>query len=443
MTRTSKSNSAFVGLAFFLAISRLVGYPLDLAEESGIERLLGRQKLQSLGQGKLSSGALLSGERIELWMRGNPSYDLVAGPKDPALQRALEAMLKDRDPSYAIAVLDLTDPERPAYAGVREERLQLPGSVGKVLVTLGFFDALARAYPELSERRRILRETYVVADSLVLGDSHTVPFYDSSRGLNTSRPIRPGDRLRLIEWLDHSLSASANAAATLIWREAMYLQEFGSAYPLPPHIAKQRLDALSPSERSRRSLQVLERPLREVGLKPEALRQATMFTSVGARWVPGSASLASPKELVRLLLKLEQGKLVDPWSSLEIKRLLYTTTRRIRYAFSPELARAAVFFKSGSVYSCQKEVGFACGKFRGNSKNLMNSVAAIENPAGSKAARRYLVALMSNVLRKNSAWDHSRIGAAIDQAVATREAAEIREQGSEQDVVASGQNDEE
>ena len=52
---------------------------------------------------------------------------------------------------------------------------------------------------------------------------------------------------------------------------------------------------------------------------------------------------------------------MDEFSSREIKRLLYVTERRIRYAASPALASSAVYFKSGSLYECAKEAGFTCG----------------------------------------------------------------------------------
>ena len=105
--------------------------------------------------------------------------------------------------------------------------------------------------------------------------------------------------------------------------------------------------------------------------------------------------------------------MVDPWSSLEIKRLLYMTARRIRYASSPALSKAAVYFKSGSLYKCKGEVGFRCGKYKGNVFNYMNSVAIVERPDG----RIYLVGFMSNVLRKNSAVEHQTIGTYLDRII--------------------------
>ena len=78
---------------------------------------------------------------------------------------------------------------------------------------------------------------------------------------------------------------------------------------------------------------------------------------------------------------------------------------------------------------------------RGNVKNHMNSIAIIESPAQpGPEQRRYIVALTSNVLRKNSAWDHSRLGAAIEEIVRTRRATVVREEGSAEEVSDSGES---
>ena len=110
---------------------------------------------------------------------------------------------------------------------------------------------------------------------------------------------------------------------------------------------------------------------------------------------------------------MERGKIVDEKSSLEIKRLLYTTDRRIRYASSSALTDAAVYFKSGSLYKCKLEEGFECKKYAGNVENYMNSVVIVEHPDGTT----YMVALMSNVLRKNSNIDHMSIATQIDRII--------------------------
>ena len=133
--------------------------------------------------------------------------------------------------------------------------------------------------------------------------------------------------------------------------------------------------------------------------------------------------------------------MVDAWSSLEMKRYLYMTKKRYRYVYAPELSEAAVYFKSGSLYKCAPEEGFRCGKYRGNVQNLMNSVAIVEAPAkDGPGQRRYIVALMSNVLRKNSAWDHSRLGAAIDEVVATRQPTTVDEAGSAKTIKDAGES---
>ena len=85
------------------------------------------------------------------------------------------------------------------------------------------------------------------------------------------------------------------------------------------------------------------------------------------------------------------------------------TERRIRYASSPELTNAAVYFKSGSLYKCGPEEGFICKPYHGNLRNYMNSVAIIEEEVeGVKL--QYLVVVISNVLKKNSALDHQALG---------------------------------
>jgi hypothetical protein len=62
----------------------------------------------------------------------------------------------------------------------------------------------------------------------------------------------------------------------------------------------------------------------------------------------------------------------------------------------------------------------------GNGRNYMNSVATIETPAGAPE-RLYTVAMISNVLKFNSAWDHSRFAAAIHEMITTRTVGAVRE----------------
>ena len=96
--------------------------------------------------------------------------------------------------------------------------------------------------------------------------------------------------------------------------------------------------------------------------------------------------------------------------------MLYMTERRIRYASAPALRDSAVYFKSGSLYACEPEPDFKCGKYRGNKRNLMNSIAIVESPAKERKLY-YLVSLTSNVLRKNSAVDHQTLATRIHRLI--------------------------
>jgi hypothetical protein len=201
------------------------------------------------------------------------------------------------------------------------------------------------------------------------------------------------------------MSASSNAAASTVIRELMLMANFGGKYPLD---AKEGNDFFRTTSRPKLAellTRSLVEPVARNGLDPEALRQGSFFTSKANRVVPGVTSYATPRELLRLLLKLEQGRIVDAFSSREMKRLMYMTQRRIRFASAPALNEAAVYFKSGSLYRCRPEPGFTCLKYEGNVENMMNSVAIVESPAGGFRLH-YLVAVMSNVLKKNSAVAH-------------------------------------
>jgi hypothetical protein len=215
------------------------------------------------------------------------------------------------------------------------------------------------------------------------------------------------------------LSASSNAAAGMVMKHLLLLVHFGQAYPVSEAEATRFFQETPKQELGRLFAQAMHTPISRNGLDLEHLRQGSFFTNEGQRRVPGTSSYATPRELMRFCLKMEQGKLVDIFSSREIKRLLYMTERRIRYVSAPALASAAVYFKSGSLYACQPEAGFTCKKYHGNVKNYMNSVALVEAPAAERQ-RFYLVTLLSNVLRKNSAVDHQTLATRIHRLIDAR-----------------------
>jgi hypothetical protein len=79
-------------------------------------------------------------------------------------------------------------------------------------------------------------------------------------------------------------------------------------------------------------------------------------------------------------------------------------------------------FKSGSLCQCKEEPGFECKPYAANAKNYMNSVAIVEHPAGERRLY-YLVTIVSNVLRKNSAGGHLELATRLQRLVESLHAA--------------------
>jgi len=326
-------------------------------------------------------------------------------------------LFHDRDKSYSVAMLDITPGRPPRFAALREDLSYQPGSVGKLAVAMGFFTELRSLHPRSTEsRRRLLRDTKVVADEWIVHDHHHVPLFDPKTKIAGSRPIREGDVFTLYEWLDHMLSASSNAAASTVWKEAILMRAFGARYPVSREEEARYFENISRNDFRDIALSVVNDPLRTIGIGENDWKLGSFFTRAGNRHMSSGGSGGTPRALLTFLVHLEQGKVVDPWSSLELKRLLYMTARRIRYASAPRLKSSAVYFKSGSLYRCREEPGFDCGRYRGNVFNYMNSVAIVEKPEGEV----YLVALMSNVLRVNSAVEHQTLATYLDRLL-TRE----------------------
>jgi len=428
MTVRTGSMVAVACLPLVLAVTHVSGnapYPLDAAARTGIRRLAAYRLIQEgkmAGSLRLAPGARLPTEAIRLRLKGvNDAYDIGPDtPKDSALQAALERIVGRRHPSYRVAMLDITDPAQPRYAEVRGGEGYIPGSVGKLLVMTGLFNELKKRYPtDVEARAALLRDTWITADQWVIPNSHAVPVVNDDLTAVTHRAIRIGDRFSLWEWVDHMVSPSSNAAGSMVWKHAMLLDAFGQDYPVSIERAEAHFAGTPKARLSDRAVAVVEDPMLAAGLDTVGLRHRTMFTNTAQRMVPGRGSHATPRQLVRWMLKLEQGKLVDEWSSLEMKRLIYFTRRRYRYASSPALADAAVYFKSGSLYQCAPEPGYECGQYRGNKQNLMHSVAIVESPAIGDRQRVYMLSMMSNVPKINSAGEHQEIATQIERFMRT------------------------
>ncbi len=388
-------------------------YPLDGYDYTGIARLEGYRLAM---EGKVRApkqppGALLPIDQVDIRLGARTDFEIP--PPDAEFVARLQDLLGPEADHYSVSVLDLTNIEQPRYAEHRSTERANPGSVGKILIALGIFQALADVYPDdIDSRLSILRNTLVTADEFIQWDHHVVPLWQPGDSRVRYPKIQMGDQASLWTYLDWMLSASSNAAASMVLKHLMLLVHYGSAYPVSETEAQQFFKATSKKELAALLSRALQYPVVRNGLDLEQLRQGSFFTRQGKRLVPGTTSYATPRELLRWLLKLEQGKLVDAFSSREIKRLLYMTQRRIRYASSPALAAAAVYFKSGSLYKCKAEPGFECKKYHGNVTNMLNSVAIIEAPAAERQLY-YMVVVMSNVLRKNSAVVHQTLATRI------------------------------
>jgi len=406
------------GLLALVASGLLHAYPLD-DQETGIRRLEGA-RLSVLKQASVRypyqpSGALLKKQYVQLRLLKYPNMDL---PKpDPAFTAEVTQLLGANKDAYGIAVLDLSDPAHPRYAEYRGEATQNVGSVGKLVAVLGLFQALADVYPnDIDARKRVLHDTVITADSFIRNDSHDVHFWNRETRTMVKRPLEIGDQGNLWEWLDWMMSPSSNAAASTVMKQAMLIRHFGTAYPVSDAEASAFFRKTPKSKLRKLFIETFEEPITRNGLNLKKLRQGSFFTRYGKGMVPGVTSYGSARALLLYCLRMEEGRLVDPFSSREIKRLMYVTERRIRYASSMAFLEAAVYFKSGSLYSCRPEPGFECEKYHGNVLNSMNSVAIVEAPAGV-ARLHYIVSLISNVLRKNSAVDHQTLGTRLHRLI--------------------------
>lgn len=393
-------------------------YPLDGYPYSGIRRLE-YYRLSHAGEipgPRYPKGQYLGMEQVmPRWTRDDGR---TLPPPDEEFGRKLTALLdKNARPNYGIAVLDLSDPAAPRY-GAHNGTLQANiGSVGKILVGLAVFHQLSLIYPkDVVARERVLRDSRVIADGFSQYDHHTVVFFDLDTRRKVSRQIRAGDTGSLWEYLDWMFSASSNAAAAMVQKELIALAHFRKRYPVPEEEKAAFFRNTPPSELGRILWAVQTQAIVAAGLDPEHIRQMSLFTRGGNQRVSrGGASWGRPDQLVKYLYRLEAGTLIDAWSSRELKRLLYMTQRRIRYASHPALHDAAVYFKSGSFFQCH-DGPRGCRKYMGDKTNRLASVAIIESPAENPRLL-YMVAVMSNVLKVNSAVAHQTLALRIQRLI--------------------------
>jgi len=397
-------------------------YPIDGYPYTNIRRLA---YLQMVVDGDLKGtmpipGAMRASYEIQLNLTGSrgDSLSIIPSP-DPELQQAINNLFPRLNENYSIAVLDITEGRPMRYASRKETDGYQPGSVGKLAVLTGFFTELSKIYPtSFSQRQDLLCTKEVRAGGWALYDEHTVSIFNTENKTLKKRTVIASDVFLLYEWLDYMMSVSNNGAAAVCWREAILMRVFGAKYPnLTEKEAEEYFNTTPRNELADIAISVVNDPLRAMGIAQDEWRLGTFFTDGGCdRIPPKGGSVGTPVGLMKFLIMLERGKVVDEQTSLEMKKLMYMTDRRIRYAASPALKEAAVFFKSGSLYKCAPETGYVCAKYKGNVDNFMNSVAIVEH----SDCTTYLVALMSNVRKRNSASDHMALAASIDKIVRNR-----------------------
>ena len=409
---------ALAMLVTLCATSTVQAYPIDGYEDTGIRRIEGVRMVEEgiIPGSKQPPGATLPTEKVDLRLLDRPDMNLPE--PDPAFTKQVLNLLGDHASQYGIAVLDLSDPDKPRYAEYRGDYRQNVGSVGKLVAALGLFQALADTWPDdIGKRRDILKNTVVTADEFSHRDHHKIKIFDVENKKLTRRTMKDGDQGSLWEYLDWTLSVSSNSAASMLMRDAMLLRHYGKDYPVSNTEAERFFEETPGKELTALFQETFFDPITRNGLDIENLRQGSFLTREGKNKVNGGGnSYGTARELMLFVLRMEQGRLVDEFSSRQIKRLMYMTERRIRYASSPALKDAAVYFKSGSLYSCEEEEGFECGAYMGNVRNYMNSVAIVEYPAG-EGRLFYISTLISNVLRKNSAVDHQTMGTRIHRLI--------------------------
>src|SRR5262249_35111417 len=139
--------AAVLSLALCARASLAPAYPLEGYEATGIRRLLGIRLAQDglVRDARQPPGARLGLADVDLRLLDRRDFDVP--PPDPDLTRQVTELLGAEAESYSVALLDLSDPMAPRYAEYRGENRQNVGSVGKLLVAIALFQALADTWP--------------------------------------------------------------------------------------------------------------------------------------------------------------------------------------------------------------------------------------------------------------------------------------------------------
>ena len=271
------------GLGLWSLITSTSGwsYPLDGYAYTGIARL---EAYRLAMEGRVRApkqppGALLPSSQVDLRLLDRSDLGIPAA--DPQFGADLQALLGEQADRYAVAVLDLTNPEQPRYAAHQDLFRANPGSVGKILVALGLFQALADVYPDnIDARLSILRNTLITADEFIQSDHHGVPVWQPGDSRVHYPKIQAGDRASLWTYLDWMLSASSNAAASMVLKHLMLLVQYGPSYPVSETEAQQFFKTASQKQLAALLARALQDPVTRNGLDIAQLRQGSFFNTL-------------------------------------------------------------------------------------------------------------------------------------------------------------------
>jgi len=342
-------------------------YPINGVKNTDIRRLVRLERMDSAKLVRtLPYGARYSLPYVKLNLMGR-AIDSNLMDSDPILEDELEKLIPNGGRAYSLAIMDITPGREPRYVERNANLTYQPGSVGKLAVVTALMCELENVYVDsVQSRWELLRDRTVKGGPFAVYDHHTIPEYDPETERYSRPRVNQQHEFSLYEWVDHMLSVSNNGAASVVWREAILMRVFGPKYPeLTREEAEAYFKETPRGELRDLSKSVISEPLRHLGIGPDEFRVGTMFTRGASAIVPPEGgSSATPRGLMKWMTALESGNIIDLPSSLEIKRLMYMTDRRIRYAHAPVLDSAAVYFKSGSLYGCK--AGTSCGKYRGN-----------------------------------------------------------------------------
>jgi len=289
------------------------------------------------------------------------------------------------------------------------------GSVGKLVVALALFQALADAWPDDLERRAtVLRDTTVTADAFSQSDHHTVRFFDPATKTLARRTIRVGDKGSLLRVPRLDAVPSSNSAAGMVMREAMLLRQFGKAYPVGEDEIRRFFSETRKSELTALFERTFVEPVTRNGLDVNLLRQGSLFTHQGKRIVPAraratarpassratSSSSSRAASSTRSRAARSSGSSTSPSAASATPRRPPSRPRRC--SSSPDRCTSA-----------SRSRAFAASRTR-ERQELHDSVAIVEHPAGGRRLY-YMVTIVSNVLRRNSASVHMELATRLQK----------------------------